>query len=78
MGFPGKVTMSRGLTHPTWRERKEEAATWPVPPSAGLAPLLRFRRRRAWNDVMGELGSSGWGAFAERVCAPEGVLMPRV
>jgi NADPH:quinone reductase-like Zn-dependent oxidoreductase len=24
--------------------------------------------------VMGELGSSGWGAFAEQVCAPEGVL----
>ncbi len=26
------------------------------------------------DEVMGELGSSGWGAFAEQVCAPENVL----
>lgn len=31
-------------------------------------------RFKAGDEVMGELGSSGWGAFAERVCAPEGVL----
>jgi NADPH:quinone reductase-like Zn-dependent oxidoreductase len=26
------------------------------------------------DEVMGELGSNGWGAFAEQVCAPEGAL----
>lgn len=31
-------------------------------------------RFKAGDEVMGELGSSGWGAFAERVCAPENVL----
>jgi NADPH:quinone reductase-like Zn-dependent oxidoreductase len=31
-------------------------------------------RFRVGDAVMGELGSSGWGAFAERVCAPEAVL----
>src|SRR4051812_32599733 len=31
-------------------------------------------RLKVGDAVMGELGSSGWGAFAERVCAPEGVL----
>jgi NADPH:quinone reductase-like Zn-dependent oxidoreductase len=31
-------------------------------------------RFKAKDTVMGELGSSGWGSFAERVCAPEGVL----
>ncbi len=31
-------------------------------------------RFKVGDEVMGELGSSGWGAFAERVCAPEGVL----
>ena len=31
-------------------------------------------RFKLGDAVMGELGSSGWGAFAERVCAPEGVL----
>lgn len=31
-------------------------------------------RFKAGDAVMGEMGSSGWGAFAERVCAPEGVL----
>jgi NADPH:quinone reductase-like Zn-dependent oxidoreductase len=31
-------------------------------------------RFKAGDAVMGELGSSGWGAFAELVCAPEGVL----
>lgn len=31
-------------------------------------------RLRVGDAVMGELGSSGWGAFAERVCAPEAVL----
>lgn len=31
-------------------------------------------RFRVGDAVMGELGSSGWGAFAERVCVPEGVL----
>jgi NADPH:quinone reductase-like Zn-dependent oxidoreductase len=35
------------------------------------AGVTRFR---VGDAVMGELGSSGWGAFAERVCAPEGVL----
>lgn len=31
-------------------------------------------RFKAGDEVMGELGSSNWGAFAEYVCAPEGVL----
>ena len=31
-------------------------------------------RFAAGDEVMGELGSSGWGAFAEFVCAPQGVL----
>jgi NADPH:quinone reductase-like Zn-dependent oxidoreductase len=31
-------------------------------------------RFKVGDSVMGELGSSGWGAFAERVCAPETVL----
>src|SRR5687767_11907327 len=31
-------------------------------------------RFRAGDEVMGELGSSGFGAFAERVCAPESVM----
>jgi NADPH:quinone reductase-like Zn-dependent oxidoreductase len=31
-------------------------------------------RLKVGDEVMGELGSSGWGAFAERVCAPENVL----
>jgi NADPH:quinone reductase-like Zn-dependent oxidoreductase len=31
-------------------------------------------RFKAGDEVMGELGSSGWGAFAERVCAPEDVV----
>ncbi len=35
------------------------------------AGVTRFR---VGDAVMGELGSSGWGAFAERVCAPEGML----
>ena len=34
-------------------------------------------RLEAGDEVMGELGSSGWGAFAEYVCAPEGVLTPK-
>ena len=28
-------------------------------------------RLKVGDEVMGELGSSGWGAFAERICAPE-------
>jgi NADPH:quinone reductase-like Zn-dependent oxidoreductase len=36
------------------------------------AEVTRFRVGEA---VMGELGSSGWGAFAERLCAPEDVLV---
>jgi NADPH:quinone reductase-like Zn-dependent oxidoreductase len=31
-------------------------------------------RFKAGDAVMGEMGSTGWGAFAEFVCAPEGVL----
>lgn len=31
-------------------------------------------RFKVGDEVMGELGSSGWGAFSGRVCAPEGVL----
>ncbi|MFY2558661.1 NAD(P)-dependent alcohol dehydrogenase [Corallococcus terminator] len=31
-------------------------------------------RFKAGDEVMGELGSSNWGAFAEYVCAPERVL----
>jgi NADPH:quinone reductase-like Zn-dependent oxidoreductase len=31
-------------------------------------------RFQVGDEVMGELGSSGWGAFADRVCAPEAVL----
>lgn len=31
-------------------------------------------RFKPGDAVMGELGSSGWGAFAEQVCAPEKVL----
>ncbi|MCP3164396.1 NAD(P)-dependent alcohol dehydrogenase [Myxococcus qinghaiensis] len=31
-------------------------------------------RFKAGDEVMGELGSSNWGAFAEYVCAPQGVL----
>lgn len=31
-------------------------------------------RFRVGDSVMGELGSSGWGAFAELVCAPEAVV----
>jgi NADPH:quinone reductase-like Zn-dependent oxidoreductase len=31
-------------------------------------------RFKVGDAVMGDLGSSGWGAFAERVCAPEKVL----
>jgi NADPH:quinone reductase-like Zn-dependent oxidoreductase len=34
-------------------------------------------RFKAGDEVMGELGSSGWGAFAERVCAPEAVLVSK-
>ncbi|HYX90213.1 MAG TPA: NAD(P)-dependent alcohol dehydrogenase [Myxococcaceae bacterium] len=34
-------------------------------------------RFKAGDEVMGELGSSGWGAFAERVCAPEHVLVSK-
>jgi NADPH:quinone reductase-like Zn-dependent oxidoreductase len=33
------------------------------------------KRFRVGDEVMGELGSSGWGAFGERVCAPEDVLV---
>ena len=33
--------------------------------------VTRFKMGDA---VMGEMGSSGWGAFAEQVCAPEDVL----
>ncbi len=36
------------------------------------AGVARFK---VGDAVMGELGSSGWGAFAERVCAPENVLV---
>jgi len=40
-----------------------------------VAPdVTRFKPGDA---VMGELGSSGWGAFAERVCAPENVLVAK-
>lgn len=35
------------------------------------AGVTRFKQG---DEVMGELGSSGWGAFAERVCAPESAL----
>jgi NADPH:quinone reductase-like Zn-dependent oxidoreductase len=35
------------------------------------AGVTRFE---AGDEVMGELGSSNWGAFAEYVCAPEGAL----
>jgi NADPH:quinone reductase-like Zn-dependent oxidoreductase len=31
-------------------------------------------RFKIGDEVMGELGSSNWGAFADLVCAPEGVL----
>lgn len=31
-------------------------------------------RFKEGDEVMGELGSSGWGAFAEQVCAPDSVL----
>jgi NADPH:quinone reductase-like Zn-dependent oxidoreductase len=32
-------------------------------------------RFKLGDEVMGELGSSGWGSFAEAVCAPEGALV---
>lgn len=41
----------------------------------GVGPgVTRFK---PGDEVMGELGSSGWGAFADRVCAPEGVLVSK-